>query len=66
MTLEGSGITSPKDLEGKKVGAATGSVNQLLFPAYAKLAGIDATKVQWVNAQPRSCPRCWPAVRSRR
>ncbi|WP_327008031.1 ABC transporter substrate-binding protein [Dactylosporangium sp. NBC_01737] len=56
VTLEGSGITSPKDLEGKKVGAATGSVNQLLFPAYAKLAGIDATKVQWVNAQPPQLP----------
>ena len=52
----GIGITSPKDLEGKKVGAATGSVNQLLFPAYAKLAGIDATKVQWVNAQPPQLP----------
>jgi NitT/TauT family transport system substrate-binding protein len=56
VTLEGSGITSPKDLEGKKVGAATGSVNQLLFPAYAKLAGIDASKVQWVNAQPPQLP----------
>ena len=52
ITLEGSGITEPKDLEGRKLGAATGSVNQLLFPAYAKLAGIDATKVEWVNAAP--------------
>ncbi|MBN1174651.1 MAG: ABC transporter substrate-binding protein [Micromonosporaceae bacterium] len=51
VTLEGSGITQPKDLEGKKVGAATGSVNQLLFPAYAKLAGIDVNKVQFVDMQ---------------
>ncbi|MEV6928940.1 ABC transporter substrate-binding protein [Dactylosporangium sp. NPDC051485] len=56
VALEGSGITSPKDLEGKKVGAATGSVNQLLFPAYAKLADIDPAKVQWVNAQPPQLP----------
>ena len=51
ITLEGSGITQPKDLEGKQVAAATGSVNQLLFPAYAKLAGIDANTVEFVNAQ---------------
>jgi NitT/TauT family transport system substrate-binding protein len=56
ISLEGAGITSPKDLEGKKVGAATGSVNQLLFPAYAKLAGIDASKIQWVNSQPAQLP----------
>jgi NitT/TauT family transport system substrate-binding protein len=56
VSLEGAGISSPKDLEGKKVGAATGSVNQLLFPAYAKLAGVDASKIQWVNAQPAQLP----------
>ncbi|MFI5911017.1 ABC transporter substrate-binding protein [Dactylosporangium sp. NPDC051541] len=56
VALEGGGITAPKDLEGKKLGAATGSVNQLLFPGYAKLAGIDATKIQWVNAQPAQLP----------
>ncbi|MBT8224715.1 MAG: ABC transporter substrate-binding protein [Dactylosporangium sp.] len=52
ITLEGSDITNPKDLEGKKIAAATNSVNQLLFPAYAKLAGIDESKVEWVNAKP--------------
>ncbi|GAA3451728.1 ABC transporter substrate-binding protein [Dactylosporangium matsuzakiense] len=56
VALEGGGITAPKDLEGKKLGAATGSVNQLLFPGYAKLAGIDPTKIQWVNAQPAQLP----------
>lgn len=56
IALEGSGITEPGHLEGRKVGAATGSVNQLLFPAYAKLADIDATKVQWFNAQPAQLP----------
>jgi NitT/TauT family transport system substrate-binding protein len=56
VALEGSGITQPKQLEGRKLGAATGSVNQLLFPAYAKLAGIDPAKVQWVNAPPAQLP----------
>jgi NitT/TauT family transport system substrate-binding protein len=52
ITLKGSGITSPKDLAGKKIGAATASVNQLLFPAYAQLAGLDPKTVKWVNTQP--------------
>lgn len=56
IALEGAGITEPRHLEGRKLGAATGSVNQLLFPAYAKLAGIDATKVEWVNAPPAQLP----------
>lgn len=56
IALEGSGITEPKHLEGKKLGAATASVNQLLFPGYAKLAGLDPTKVEWVNAQPAQLP----------
>jgi NitT/TauT family transport system substrate-binding protein len=56
VALADSGITQPRHLEGRKLGAATGSVNQLLFPAYAKLAGIDATKVQWFNAQPAQLP----------
>jgi NitT/TauT family transport system substrate-binding protein len=49
---QGKGITSPKDLVGKKVGAATGGVNQLLFPAYARLAGIDPRSVTIVNSPP--------------
>ncbi len=49
ISLEGNGITSPKDLENKQIAAASNSVNQLLFPAYAKLAGVDASKVTWKN-----------------
>ncbi|MEV6349464.1 ABC transporter substrate-binding protein [Actinoplanes sp. NPDC051851] len=52
VSLEGSGITAPRLLEGHRMGAATGSVNQLLFPAYARLAGIDPEKVTIVDAQP--------------
>lgn len=49
MTLEGRGISSPKDLEGKTVGDPTGSTIGLMFPMYAQLAGIDASKVKFVN-----------------
>jgi NitT/TauT family transport system substrate-binding protein len=56
ITLEGSGVNVPADLVGKKLGAATATVNQLLFPAYARLAGFDGTKVTWVNTQPAQVP----------
>lgn len=49
MTLEGRGINTPKDLEGKKIGEQQGGTNGLMFPTYAKLAGIDASKVTFVN-----------------
>jgi NitT/TauT family transport system substrate-binding protein len=52
VSLQGGKVAQPKDLEGKKLGAATGSVNQLLFPAYAKLAGIDPKTITWVNVAP--------------
>jgi NitT/TauT family transport system substrate-binding protein len=52
MSVEGSGVTQPKDLVGKKLGAATASVNQLLFPAYAKLAGFDDKAVTMQNMAP--------------
>ncbi|MEV7227545.1 MULTISPECIES: ABC transporter substrate-binding protein [Polymorphospora] len=51
IALEGGGITTPKDLEGKKLADTPGSVVRNLFPTYAKLAGVDATKVEWVNGQ---------------
>ncbi|MCW6004519.1 ABC transporter substrate-binding protein [Micromonospora sp. CPCC 205371] len=49
MALEGSGITTPKDLAGKKIAYLPGGVARALFPAYAKLAGIDESKIQWIN-----------------
>lgn len=49
VSLEGNGITSPKDLEGKKLADAPGSVVRNLFPTYARLANVDASKVTWVN-----------------
>lgn len=47
FTIEGSGITSPKDLEGKSMADSAASSLPKLFPAYAKAANIDASKVKW-------------------
>ncbi|NUT08091.1 MAG: ABC transporter substrate-binding protein [Hamadaea sp.] len=56
MTLEGYGISAPKDLEGKKIGDPSGSIIGTLFPTYAKLAGVDASKVQFVNLPAPNLP----------
>ncbi|WP_200303429.1 ABC transporter substrate-binding protein [Streptomyces adelaidensis] len=53
MALADSGIEKPADLEGRTVGDPAGSVIGALFPAYAKLAGFDADKVDWVSLEPQ-------------
>ncbi|MEU4639181.1 ABC transporter substrate-binding protein [Micromonospora sp. NPDC023814] len=50
-TVEGKGIASPKDLEGKKLADTPTSVVRNLFPTYARMAGVDATRVTWVNGE---------------
>src|SRR5262249_45931572 len=45
-------VTTPKDMEGKTVGAPPGDGQRQVFPAFAKLNGIDASKVTWVNVEP--------------
>lgn len=54
MSLEGYGITAPKDLEGKTIADSPGSVVRNLFPTYAKLANVDATKVKFQNGDPKT------------
>jgi NitT/TauT family transport system substrate-binding protein len=49
LVLEESGIRSPKDLEGKTVGIATGSAQFQQWPAFMKGAGLDASKVRVIN-----------------
>lgn len=51
-TLEGRGISGPKDLAGKTIGYQPGGVNFTLFPAYAQLAGLDAKTIKWQQAPP--------------
>jgi NitT/TauT family transport system substrate-binding protein len=45
-------ILKPKDLEGKSVGAPPGDGQRQVFPAFAKMHGIDQSKVTWVNIEP--------------
>jgi NitT/TauT family transport system substrate-binding protein len=45
-------ITKPKDLEGKTVAAPPGDGQRQMFPAFARLHGIDQSKVTWVNVEP--------------
>ncbi|GAA2624629.1 ABC transporter substrate-binding protein [Paractinoplanes durhamensis] len=53
MALDGSGISSPKDLAGKTIAYIPGGVVFSLFKAYGRLAGVDGSKIKWVvmNAQ---------------
>ncbi len=48
-SLDQTGIRKPKDLEGKSIGSTSWSAINVLFPAYAKINNIDASKVKWVN-----------------
>ena len=52
IVLADSGIASPKDLEGKTVAMTAGSGQFQQWPAFAKGAGIDATKIRMVNIDP--------------
>jgi NitT/TauT family transport system substrate-binding protein len=47
FTLKKSGIKSPKDLEGKTIGATPTTGDFHLFPAFAKATGIDSSKVKF-------------------
>jgi len=49
LVLEESDIRSPKDLEGKTVGIATGSAQFQQWPAFMKGAGLEASKVRVIN-----------------
>jgi NitT/TauT family transport system substrate-binding protein len=51
-SLKDKGFTSPKQLEGKTLGAPVDDAPFKLFPAFAKAAGIDASKVKWKHMQP--------------
>jgi len=54
MATTGSGIHRPSDLAGRKIADIPASVVKLLFPTYAKLAGLDPATVTFINSNPQS------------
>lgn len=51
FALQSSGISEPKDLEGKNITAfGPGDINYVLFPYFANVTGIDASTVHWTFA----------------
>ena len=51
-TRKDTGIVKPRDLEGKTLAAPPGDAQRQLFPAFAKINGIDASTVKWINIEP--------------
>jgi NitT/TauT family transport system substrate-binding protein len=47
VTLKGRGISKPKDLEGKTVGAPVGDAAFKMFPAFVAATGIKADTIKW-------------------
>jgi NitT/TauT family transport system substrate-binding protein len=45
ISLAGAGISSPKDMEGKRGGFVPTSASDRIFPAFAKAAGVDLQKI---------------------
>lgn len=49
LVLKSSGITKPKDLEGKTIAAPVGDASRRLFSAFAEANGIDESKIRWTS-----------------
>lgn len=56
FTLAETGINTPKDLEGKTLADSPASTVRVLFPIYARKAGVDPSKVTWRDAAPPALP----------
>jgi NitT/TauT family transport system substrate-binding protein len=56
FSLKSNPIAKPKDLEGKNLGAPPGDSQRQMFPGFAKITGINASKVTWVNIEPSAKP----------
>lgn len=49
IVLKKGPISSPKDMEGRKIGMSAAGGDTPFFPAYCKLAGVDFSKVKVVQ-----------------
>ncbi|MCX8184217.1 MAG: ABC transporter substrate-binding protein [Sulfolobales archaeon] len=49
VTLRKTGISTPRDLEGRRLGAPAGDAARRVFPAFASAVGIDLNKIPWVT-----------------
>ncbi|SHI34113.1 NitT/TauT family transport system substrate-binding protein [Roseomonas rosea] len=52
VTRADGGVRGPKDLEGKTLAAPESDAGRQLFPAFARAAGVDAAKVNWMSVSP--------------
>ena len=52
IVLKSSGITEPKQLNGKKLGSAANDATFKLFPVFAAQTGIDVASMQIQNIEP--------------
>jgi NitT/TauT family transport system substrate-binding protein len=53
MSLKEKGITTPKDLTGKNLGAPAGDGPRKLFPLFAEEVGVDPNSVEWTTMEPK-------------
>lgn len=56
ISLEGAGIKSPKDLEGKSVAASPGDALTQLFPAVIEANGLNKDRIKLVFMDPPAKP----------
>jgi len=49
VTLRGRNINRPQEVAGRSLGAPEGEGSRLLFPAFARVAGINAGSVRWTS-----------------
>ncbi|PZW50507.1 NitT/TauT family transport system substrate-binding protein [Humitalea rosea] len=49
VTLRRSGIRTAADLRGRNLGAPEGESSRVLFPVFARAAGVDASTIRWTS-----------------
>lgn len=52
VTLKKTGITKPKDFEGRTLGAPVFDAGRKAFPLFAQATGIDLRKIKWTTMDP--------------